>query len=194
MWDVLERLEGWLVICRDRGWGFWRPVNVRPRGADWMTLSFANCSWDGATMVRPGGALFRRDIPGVFAAKCPTLSLSLSAPSPFADCCCNLDSMICLWCSRTLMLRCNCSFITGSWVTNPGDKHARPTSWIPRPPSLPVSGPRPVAEVVFVFFDRSSFRGRWRAVGRSGEDGSFFTMIFGGPPAFRELQIEPRLR
>lgn len=36
--------------------------------------------------------------------------------------------------------------------------------------------------------DRSSFLGLCRAVARSGELGSFFTMIFGGPPAFLALQ------
>lgn len=165
-----------------------RPVNVCPNGADWITLSLANCSWDGATMLSPGGALLRRDMPGVLAAN-ESLSLELSGPSPLADCCCSRDSMICLWCSRTLMLRCNCSFITGSWVTNPGDKQARPTSWMPSP-SLDVSGRAvwgvlPVVEMVF--FDRSSFLGRWRDVGSSGDPGSFLTMILGGGPAFREL-------
>lgn len=38
-----------------------------------------------------------------------------------------------------------------------------------------------------VFFERSSLRGRWRDVGRSGEEGgSFFTIIFGGAP-FRDV-------
>lgn len=41
-----------------------------------------------------------------------------------------------------------------------------------------------------VFLERSSFRGRWRAVGSSGEPGSFLTMILGGGPAFRELLAE----
>ena len=85
------------------------------------------------------------------------------------------------------MLRCSCSFITGSWVTKPGDRHARPTSWIPRPPSpRAVNGPRavPGPPPVLLFFERSSFLGLWRAVSRLGELGSFFTMIFGGPPAF----------
>lgn len=57
-------------------------------------------------------------------------------------------------------------------------------------PSLDVNG-RAVWGVVppveIVSFDRSSFLGRWRAAGNSGEPGSFLTMILGGPPVFREL-------
>lgn len=42
-----------------------------------------------------------------------------------------------------------------------------------------------------MFLDRSSFRGRCREVGRSGEEGgSFFTKILGGTP-FREKFGEP---
>lgn len=160
---MLDRFEGWLARCRVKGCGLWRPVNVCPRGADWMTRSWANCSWEGATMLNPGGALFRRDIPGVFAANWLTGSLSLpSGPSPFADCCCSLASMMRRCCSLTFKLCCKCSFITGSWVTKPGDKHAIPTSWIPSP-SLPSAGravaaPDPVRG--FLELDRSSFRGR----------------------------------
>jgi hypothetical protein len=48
---------------------------------------------------------------------------------------------------------------------------------------LEVSPPADGREFVLgVFFERSSLRGRCREVGRSGEDGSFFTMIFGGTP------------
>lgn len=55
-------------------------------------------------------------------------------------------------------------------------------------PSRAVSGRAVpgVAAPVLVFLDRSSFLGRWRAVVRSGELGSFFTIILGGPPAFRD--------
>lgn len=58
---------------------------------------------------------------------------------------------------------------------------------------LDVNGPAEGLAVpglaVDVFLDRSSFRGRWREVGRSGEEGgSFLTIILGGTP-FRELQI-----
>ena len=38
-----------------------------------------------------------------------------------------------------------------------------------------------------VFLERSSFRGRWRAAGNSGDPGSFLTIILGGAPALREL-------
>lgn len=158
MCEFLARFEGWLVMCRVSGCGLCLPVKVWPSGADWITRSFANCSCDGATMLRPGGGPRLRAKPGVFAVNWPP---SLSAgPSPLADCCCNLCSIICLWCSLTLMLRCSCSFMTGSWVTKPGDRQARPTSWMPRP-SLAVRG-RPVAgETMFVvFLERSSFLGR----------------------------------
>lgn len=77
----------------------------------------------------------------------------------------------------------------GSWVTNPGDRQARPTSWMPSP-SLAVRGPLAVAgllpEAELEFLERSSFLGRWRGACKSGEPGSFFTMILGAPPAFRE--------
>lgn len=61
-------------------------------------------------------------------------------------------------------------------------------------PSLAVNG-RAVAgllELVFVFLERSNLLGLCRAVGGSGEPGSFLTMILGGPPAFRELLIKKR--
>lgn len=57
---------------------------------------------------------------------------------------------------------------------------------MPSPPlSRAVRGRAVAGEVVFVFFDKSSFLGRWRAVGKSGDAGSFFTIILGGWPAFR---------
>lgn len=106
------------------------PVKVWLRGADWMTLSLAKCSCDGATMDSPGGTLFLREaIPGVLTAKPLFVSLSLSVgPSPLADCCCKRASIRCLCCSRTDKLLCTCSFMTGSCVTKPGDRQARPTS------------------------------------------------------------------
>jgi len=66
----------------------WRPVKLWPSGADWITLSFANCLWEGATIDKPGGTLLRRDdMPGVLAAKTEPGSFSLSdGPSPLADC------------------------------------------------------------------------------------------------------------
>jgi hypothetical protein len=183
-----------LAIWRVRGCGWCRPVKVWLRGADWMTLSLANCSWDGATMLSPGGA-FLLDVPGVLGGKPPnSLSFALSiGASPGFAVCCNRDSMSCLCCSRTEMLRCNCSLIVGSCVTNPGDRHASPTSWMPSPPvSMPLEVRLPPEGREFevdVFFERSSMRGRCLEVGRSGEaPGSFFTMIFGGAP-FRDLGL-----
>jgi hypothetical protein len=78
--------------------------------------------------------------------------------------------------------------MTGSCVTNPGDRQAIPTSWIPKP-SLAVSGRAEagVDDPVFVFLERSSLLGLCLVVGSSGDPGSFFTMIFGGPAAFLEL-------
>lgn len=177
-------------MWRVRGCGLFMPVNVWPRGADWMTLSLAKFSCDGATMDSPGGALFLRDcIPGVLAANplCGSLSLSLG-PSPFADCCWSRASIRCLCCSRTDRLLCTCSFMMGSCVTKPGDKQASPISWIPNPLSRDPRG-RAVAapEPTWPPRDKSSLRGRWRAVVRSGEPGSFLTMILGGPPPVRDL-------
>jgi len=47
---------------------------------------------------------------------------------------------------------------------------------------------------VLVFLERSNLLGRWRAVARSGEPGSFLTNILGGPPALRELMIRETRR
>lgn len=131
-------------------------------------------------MLSPGGALLRLDMPGVFAANWSTpLSLPVSGRSPFADCCCRRASMIWRCCSRTLKLRCNCSFMAGSCVTKPGDKQARPTSMIPSPSlspgSLAVCAPEPARPPL----ERSSFRGLWRGGGITGEPGSFLTTILG---------------
>ena len=66
-------------------------------------------------------------------------------------------------------------------MTNPGERHANPTSCIPRPPlSLEVKGPvfRELAALDSLR-ERSSLRGRCREVGGPGDAGSFFTMIFG---------------
>lgn len=145
-------------------------------------------------MLSPGGA-FLLVVPGVFRGKPPSsLSFALSiGASPGFAVCCNRDSMSCLCCSRTEILRCNCSLIVGSCVTNPGERQASPTSWIPRPPvSMPLEVRLPAEGRAFevdVFFERSSMRGRCLEVGRSGEaPGSFFTMIFGGTP-FRDLWL-----
>lgn len=136
------------------------------------------------------------DVPGVFAENPPnSLSLALSiGASPGFAVCCSLDSMMCLCCSRTEMLRCNCSLIVGSCVTNPGERHASPMSVTPSPESIPLDVKPPAEGLALlwdVFLERSSFRGRWREVGRSGEEGgSFFTIILGGAP-FRALQKLP---
>lgn len=146
-----------------------------------MTRSLAKTSWDGATMLSPGGALLRLDMPGVLAANWfdPSLSLPVSGRSPFADCCWRRASMIWRCCSRTLILRCNCSFMAGSCVTKPGDKQASPTSIIPSPSlspgSLAVCAPEPARPPL----ERSSFRGRWRGGGITGDPGSFLTTILG---------------
>lgn len=139
-------------------------------------------------MERPGGALFLRDIPGVLGK--PILD---SLSSPFEDCWCSLDSIMCRCCSRTEMLRWSCSFITGSWVTKPGDRQAIPTSWIPKP-SRAVSGRADPGwfDLVFVFLDRSSLRGLGRVLDITGEAGSFFTIILGGAP-FRGLRKQNQL-
>lgn len=151
-----------------------------------MTRSAANCSCDGATIDSPGGALFRRDSPGVFAAK---PGWSLLGPSPLADCCCSLASIMWRCWSLTLMLRWSCSFMTGSCVTKPGDRQARPTSWMARP-SRAVSGRLADEAPAFVLppLDRSSFLGRWRGAGASGDRGSFLTTILGIPLELRDLK------
>lgn len=145
-------------------------------------------------MLSPGGA-FLRDVAGVFIPPSepgPGISFALSiGASPGFAVCCNLNSMMCLCCSRTEMLRCSCSRIVGSCVTKPGERHAKPTSWIPSAPlSLEVSGPVPL-EVEFaaleLFLERSSFRGRCRDVGRPGDVGSFLTIILGGTPFRRAV-------
>jgi hypothetical protein len=157
-----------------------------------MTLSCANCSCDGATMLSPGGA-FLFDKPGVLAGKPPSsLSLALSiGASPGFAVCCNRDSMMCRCCSRTEILRCSCSLIAGSCVMKPGERHASPISATPSPESIPLDVKPPADGLELPsaeFCERSSFRGRWREAGNSGEDGgSFFTIICGGA-AFRALR------
>lgn len=157
-------------MCRVRGCGLCSPVNVCPSGADWITLSLANCSDEGATMLNPGGALFRRDMPGVLAAKPGWPSLELSGASPLADCCLFLCSMRCRCCSLTRSLSSRLCLISGSCVTNPGDKQAIPRSWMPNPP-LDVNG-RAVAGVLplveMVFWERSNCVGRRRALTGGG--------------------------
>lgn len=106
-------------------------------------------------------------------------ALLMSGPSPLADFC-SLDSMMERCCSRTVMLRCSCSWRTGSSVWKPGDRQASPTWCIPRP-SLAVMGPAgPRTESVLA--DRSSLRGLGRgllAVMLGEDGGSFLTTILG---------------
>lgn len=94
-------------------------------------------------------------------------------------------SMICLCWSRTSRLLCSCSRIAGSCVWKPGDRQARPTSWIARPADSrevsgadgrAVCGPR----VFDVLEERSSRLGRGREDDMLGEAGSFLTLIIGG--------------
>ena len=160
-----------------------------------MTLSLANCSWEGGTIDKPFGGLFL-EVEGVFMPAPNGLSEVLRLPSGSVGLAvfCNLDSMICLCWSRTEMLLCNCCCIVGSCVWKPGERHARPTSCITSPElSLAVKGAEGLADCAAWFCDvlddRSSLRGLWREVaGTSGEDGgSFFTTILGG--AWRDLYM-----
>lgn len=67
--------------------------------------------------------------------------------------------------------------MVGSWVWNPGDKQASPTSCMLAPAEgLELSGAG-----TFVVVFKSSRRGRWRPLAASDgeEGGSFFTIIFG---------------
>lgn len=114
-----------------------------------------------------------------------------SGPSSLADLF-SRDSIIDLCWSRTDKLRWSCSLIMGSWVWNPGDKHAIPTVCMVSP-SRAVMGPpggradRPpeVGRLV----ERSSFRGRGRVcVCIAGEEGgSFLTITLGGLLPFWDL-------
>ena len=144
-------------------------------------------------MDRPGGGPFRREVVGVRGgapkvASCgradesPPLSWTLPDFCPFC-----LASMICRCRSRTFRLRCSCSRMPGSLVWKPGDRQAKPTSWIARPAdSREVSGAegRAVggAPVVAVLEDRSSLLGRGREDCMAGERGSFLMLTVGGAP------------
>ena len=156
-----------------------------------MTLSCWNCSAAGALMERPGGGPFLRDVVGVrvctpkrvvscVLAPPSVFSIELLGLTPFC-----LASMICLCWSRTSRLLCSCSRMAGSCVWKPGDRQARPTSWIARPAESravrgadgrAVCGPRAPG----VLDERSSLLGRGRADCMLGEPGSFLTLIIGG--------------
>jgi len=62
MCDVCDRFEGPLASCLEGGALPRRPVKVWLMGADWMTLSCANCCAWGGAMDRPGGGPFLRDV------------------------------------------------------------------------------------------------------------------------------------
>ena len=135
-------------------------------------------------MDSPGGGRFLAVI-GVFNPPLPKMVCSRSgAPSVPLALFCNRDSIICLCCSRTVMLLCNCSCILGSCVWKPGERQANPTSCMPRLALSRVNGADGLEDAPacasFELPVRSSLRGLCRAVtGCSGEDGSFLTMIFG---------------
>jgi hypothetical protein len=119
------------------------------RGADCITRSLANCSAEGGAIDSPGGGPFLRPVIGVFM---PDLKELLSGPcrgvsaSPFLPPLL-LASMSFLCCSRTLMLRSSCSRMDGSWVLNPGERQASPTSCRASPAlSLDVRGAEGRAE------------------------------------------------
>lgn len=76
--------------------------------------------------------------------------------------------------------------MTGSWVTKPGERHAIPTSWIPRPSRAVIGRAEAGWFDLSVFFERSSLRGRGRVLVMPGEAGSFLTTILGGAPVDRE--------
>lgn len=157
-----------------------------------MTLSLANCSADGALIDKPGGGPFRLEVVGVRVCTPKSVVSCVLAPPSLVSCelpgltpfC--LASMICLCWSRTSRLLCSCSLIAGSCVWKPGDRQARPTSWIARPAESravkgaegrAVCGPRAPG----VLEERSSLFGRGRADCMLGEPGSFLTFIIGGP-------------
>ena len=154
-----------------------------------MTLSFANCWCGGGTIVKLDGGPLRRADPGGLSllefrspraeAGPSSLSLPLLPSSPGLACRFSRDSIIERCWSRTDILLCSCSRMAGSWVENPGERHAIPTSCM-RPRSVvrtPVRGVFPLVDVE-LFFASESLGGRCLAVvGGSGEVGSFFTTI-----------------
>lgn len=137
-------------------------------------------------MANPGGGPFLRDVPGVFNAIEKALSiispgLAVVGPVPFC-----LFSINFLCCSRMFMLRSSCSRIVGSWVLNPGDRHATPKSCRTRPAlSRDVNGAEgravraPGVPLDILEVARLSRLGRCRPVGGPGDVGSFLTMTFG---------------
>lgn len=144
-------------------------------------------------MVSPGGGLFLRELVGVSMLRWNGFwswrGSSSWGPLPpcFWRC-----SMICLCLSLTSMLLCSCSLMVGSWVWKPGDRQASPTSCMIVALSLELMGAagravRAPEEWTMLWLERSSRRGLWREVVRSGDEGSFLTTILGagGPRALR---------
>lgn len=165
------------------------PVKDWLMGADWMTRSLANWECEGGAMVRPGGGPF---LLGVFSGRpkglmsCWRASSSRGPPlgPPFWR-----ASMICLCLSRTSMLLCSCSRIEGSFVWKPGDRQAMPMST----PVDRLAGRAVRAPEAWTTWELARLRrlGRWRELGMSGDEGSFFTTILGAGP--RDLVEEARL-
>ena len=157
-----------------------------------MTLSCANCSAAGALIDRPGGGPFRLEVVGVrvctpkrvvSCVRAPPSLFSVELPglTPFCQ-----ASINCLCWSLTSKLLCSWFRIAGSCVWKPGDRQARPTSWMARPAESravrgadgrAVCGP---LRAPGVLDERSSLLGRGRADCMLGDDGSFLTWIIGG--------------
>ena len=164
------------------------------RGADWITRSFANASAGGAAIDRPGGGPFLRDVVGVFIARANGGSGSgglLIGLPPFCRFSINLRC-----CSRMFIALSICSRIVGSCVLKPGERHATPISCSCSPAlSRAVRGADGRADSApagapFDMFELARLRrlGRWRAVGRAGDVGSFFTITLGMGPVLERLK------
>lgn len=146
------------------------------------------------------GGPFRREVRGVLAPVCtpnnvvswvrgPSLSTELPGLVPF----CRASMIMRCW-SRTSRLRCSCSRMPGLLVAKPGERQARPTSWMAKPADSrevkgaegrPVCGPPRLLDMLE---ERSSRLGRGRDEGSAGEPGSLFTLTMGGPPPLRCLR------
>lgn len=133
MCEVCDKFDGPLATWREGGTLGRRPVKDWLMGADCTTLSLANCWCDGGAMESPGGGPFLRDVVGVLIDRpkgfiSPWRPASSSTPAPLP--CFWRASIICLCLSLTSILLCSCSRMVGSWVWKPGDRQARPTSWM----------------------------------------------------------------
>jgi len=144
------------------------------------------------------GGPFLREVRGVLApvgtpnsvvscVRGPSLS---SEPLPGLVPFCRASMISRCW-SRTSRLRCSCSRMPGLLVAKPGERQARPTSWMAKPADSrevkgaegrPVFGPPRLLDMLE---ERSSRLGRGRDDGRAGEPGSLFTLTAGGAPPLR---------